>query len=456
MRNLSAFYEYLDCNRALLMPGARTLAGWRAGMKKWDELGLGPRPATLDALGHVNPDALRRYVDTLFRFDSASEPLFQHGRRLRPMIDAAAASVIMHFEARKASNEMQQMRFRMRQVWMDVYFKDPKAADTALLLWSKKVQERFVIDNAHLTVSDSVESIVPVVQQLASMVAELQTSITNTSSASSDAMETLGGQLAETRREIGSLKSDLSVNTEISRSAKKAAETSANAVSPSGGRNIRAAARSAQRAVGGCGGASSHASPQSEATTETITETAGTTTEEPARPKGLVLARLMQPPKPATVKGVTSSKLYLDTMRNGGLPTGLQSSDRTRAQLVVDWFNAMATQDEKDLLRKPTAEAGSADDDVAQQNRNDDAERRRIVIELNNVISHRLRQAFNDAGLQMPKPLRLPKGGSTSKMPQMPVGAIESRLAELKKVNKKTRARSLSRRIPAVPTQPQR
>ena len=83
-------------------------------------------------------------------------------------------------------------------------------------------------------------------------------------------------------------------------------------------------------------------------------------------------------------------------------------------------------------------------------------ERRRIVTELNNVISHRLRQAFADAGLQMPKPLKLPKHGSASRMPPILVGAIESRLAELKKVNKKTRARYLSRRIPAVPTQPQR
>ena len=52
------------------------------------------------------PEALDALIDEVFRLDSATCPLLWRDGPLRPMVEAAFASVVMYFEERQAAGEM--------------------------------------------------------------------------------------------------------------------------------------------------------------------------------------------------------------------------------------------------------------------------------------------------------------------------------------------------------------
>ena len=60
-------------------------------------------------------------------------------------------------------------------------------------------------------------------------------------------------------------------------------------------------------------------------------------------------------PKPAPIelKGASAGDFYGHCMArgSGNPPAGLSDSDRARARIIIEWFNAMATYDEKAVLR---------------------------------------------------------------------------------------------------------
>ena len=63
-------------------------------------------------------------------------------------------------------------------------------------------------------------------------------------------------------------------------------------------------------------------------------------------------------PAPIDIKGAEASDFYANCMaRGGGLPPGLSRQDRDKGDQVLTWFNAMATDDEK-LLLKPAKPVG--------------------------------------------------------------------------------------------------
>lgn len=170
MRHVSALYEYIDCNIAQLMPGARVLAGWTP--PPWGQLGGdGPKHAQLDYLEQlhgVNKEALDQMIDVMFHIHDHSPPQMQSEKwqpgdtfsvsektvliskraRIRDVMRASFASLIMHYNARIDQGKMRSVSLRLQSVVSHHYpTSDPCAT---LRKWSETLRTRFMIDNNHL------------------------------------------------------------------------------------------------------------------------------------------------------------------------------------------------------------------------------------------------------------------------------------------------------------------
>ena len=123
-------------------------------------------------------------------------------------------------------------------------------------------------------------------------------------------------------------------------------------------------------------------------------------------------------PKPALLelKGAESSEYYRNIRARGctvDAPAGLADGDSDRARILLRWFNAMATDDEKATLRP--AQAGQVLPDEGQ--------RREIADRLQALIVARLSDCWPDGEV----PRELAKGALT-------VGALENRLRAIGKL----------------------
>ena len=126
-------------------------------------------------------------------------------------------------------------------------------------------------------------------------------------------------------------------------------------------------------------------------------------------------------PAPLLLKDAVAGEYYRNCMARGGRLAGLGKQDKGRAELVMEWFSAMATQDEKLLLGPP--KAGHA---IPSE-----GERRRTAAVLQKLVVARLAAGFNDA-----VPRELGKG-------QLSASALENRVRQLK---------ALKPPVPIVPT----
>jgi hypothetical protein len=79
MKGISALYEYIDAKLANVIPGAVVLGGWPA--LPWGQRGMGPRPASLDAIleAGVTQETLDLIIDHCFSLDSVSPPQYMVG-----------------------------------------------------------------------------------------------------------------------------------------------------------------------------------------------------------------------------------------------------------------------------------------------------------------------------------------------------------------------------------------
>lgn len=118
-------------------------------------------------------------------------------------------------------------------------------------------------------------------------------------------------------------------------------------------------------------------------------------------------------PAPLLLKDAVAGEFYRNCMARGGTPAGLGKQDKGRAELVMEWFSAMATQDEKLLLGPP--KAGHA---IASE-----GDRRRTAAVLQKLVIARLAAGFNDAVTYVPREL----GKS-----QLSATALENRVRQLK------------------------
>ena len=170
MRHVSALYEYIDCNVAQLMPGARVLAGWKP--PEWGQLGGdGPKHAHLDYLEQahgVNKEALDKMIDDMFHIHDHSPPHMQSEKwqpgdrcsaaekslliskraRIRDVIKACFASLIMHYNARMDQGKMRSVCIRLQNLVAQYY--PTSSPETTLRKWSETLHTRFIIDNNHL------------------------------------------------------------------------------------------------------------------------------------------------------------------------------------------------------------------------------------------------------------------------------------------------------------------
>jgi len=126
-----------------------------------------------------------------------------------------------------------------------------------------------------------------------------------------------------------------------------------------------------------------------------------------------------------SLAGVFAAEFFLDCMARGGsLPT-LAKADKRRAQLVLDYFIAFATPEERLLLLPPPpAREGQA------PTVRDEGSRRLLCLKFHDLLVEFLRRAFIAASLEVPS------GLSKGKKVKLLVGALESRLDELAKKSK--------------------
>jgi len=77
LRNVSAFYEYIDADITILMAGARALAHWNP--PPFGQLGPGPKHAVLDPiiLTGVSMDTLDTMMNDFFNLHQNSPPQYQ-------------------------------------------------------------------------------------------------------------------------------------------------------------------------------------------------------------------------------------------------------------------------------------------------------------------------------------------------------------------------------------------
>jgi len=83
-----------------------------------------------------------------------------------------------------------------------------------------------------------------------------------------------------------------------------------------------------------------------------------------------------------SIKGLSIHAFYVSCMENeGALPTS-DSKDKVRANHVINWFDCMATAEERGMLMDKSTEAG---------------ERRKLGGKLQLLVVARLKDAFKDA-----------------------------------------------------------
>ena len=117
----------------------------------------------------------------------------------------------------------------------------------------------------------------------------------------------------------------------------------------------------------------------------------------------------------------------------GSLPAGLSSQDSSRANTMLQWFNAMATAGEKTQLL-PT---------VGSDQTLSDRDKHALALRLDGLIQDRFACAYRDLGIDVPAQL-LPqdKKGKKRRRPPMKVGSISDRMASIKSDAKKRKKES--------------
>jgi hypothetical protein len=144
--------------------------------------------------------------------------------------------------------------------------------------------------------------------------------------------------------------------------------------------------------------------------------------EAPSRKAPSAFGLMMPNPKlkaspEKTLNGVLAADFFRECMaKGGGLMPGLSKGDQLRGRLVIAWFTAMATSEERALLM-PLG--------CGTQVHRDQGEQRRLVGSLSTLVTARLADGFEEGGMNVPRDL------APGKTPLL-AGAIEGRTNALK------------------------
>ena len=162
-----AIDEYIDASLAMALPGAIVLAGWSAF--PWGQLGDGPAAPCLGMLSNCTPSVcvgdLDGVINLLFNLDSASglalyasQTSHSYQGRLRPMVEACFAAIIMYYHERVQAEEMMCVNNRL----IDLLVQESKgrpwegsaraAVEGMVRQWGEVIRTDFEAENAHLRV----------------------------------------------------------------------------------------------------------------------------------------------------------------------------------------------------------------------------------------------------------------------------------------------------------------
>ena len=133
---------------------------------------MGPAPPSLEPIltSGVTPEALDALIDDVLRLDSATCPLLWRDGALRPMVEAAFASMVMYFDERKDAGEMHLVLEAMCNALKDPRVKlDEGAAPTVFSRWGVALKLQFELDNLHLTSGSADTGVVQVVTVVQSL-----------------------------------------------------------------------------------------------------------------------------------------------------------------------------------------------------------------------------------------------------------------------------------------------
>ncbi|XRB19838.1 hypothetical protein RI054_22g96850 [Pseudoscourfieldia marina] len=384
MRQQSALYEYIDAHVSPLIPGSTVLAGWPAF--PWGQLGKAPTPPDLAPIEErgVPLIALDDIIDKLYNIDSATPPMLGKTGSLRPAIRCAFASQLMYFSERRAVGEAHDIRLSMVNAVGAIMKCDAATAMESILSWGAVVRERFDSKNSRLH-ANSTNSIRTPLATVSDNVGVLSSTIGKYIHEQRMTMQTLETMIATLNARIADLE----------------------LVRPSSAATAAAPASAAPSAAATAGGISTAPPPQ-------MPQTNATATAAPSPLNALMPYNAVPGVKSGTAK--LAWEFYWETMQDGGEVRGKWKSDgeKGRAKKTVEWFNAMATETEKAVLKNKTTEVGL---------------RKKLAKKIHDLILVRIREAFREHGAVK---------GSVKPGSVMTSGFIESRVKELKKDHNST------------------
>ena len=180
LKALSALWNYVGAGTGLNLPGTVVLAGWPAF--PWGQIGKGPMPPKLMVLveGGVGVEMLELYIDKLLVLDHC-HPKAKVGGSLRPLMHAVVASMIMHYADRFEAGEMQMVLIKMRAAFI-VFNAPDEDVHGRIKAWGKLINARFISDNLHLTSRDlhtGQQQVVAAMQETGATLGQLTSMVSN-------------------------------------------------------------------------------------------------------------------------------------------------------------------------------------------------------------------------------------------------------------------------------------
>ena len=374
LKGLTSMAEYIDANLAACMPGYIVLAGFPP--LPWGQLGKGPSAPSLDVL--TGPGAtvswatgMRNVINGLFQLDTASPPaLYDADGRLRPLVHAAFAAIVMYHGERLAAGEMRSVGSKLEALVRRFLAGGGDARET-ILKWGRDIAAKFKADNARLYARSAdvgAVQLAEAVQSLGTLVGELR------------------GEVAQLKEEVRSLKSTAGA-------AERGDECSASPAPPPA---MRCGKKRTSPAVATADTAAAAATADADADADAAFSS-------PVAPAPASAAPAANPPPSGPLMPTTDAEgkqpklsdldaptIFLKYMEQRRSWPGLTKQQKPKLNTLTAWFEEAATVEEKRVLLAG-GESGC---------------RRTIAEALNHVVRRRLASEFKKRTNEVPPALR--------------------------------------------------
>lgn len=282
-------------------------------------------------------------MDQLFNLDSTRPEELCEGGSLRPMVKAAFASCLGWSEERMRTGDEALVSARLIAL----------VGEESLVEWSRLIHDDFVLQNIHLTERKEhsvIDQAVTAIHNLGAAIGNIAKGLTTLDDRVVSSYEQLNKKLLSLEKNLQKLNARLDA-TDTSLGKRKASDVSVE--------------------TGGSSTASVINPPSSSSSVPTLVFSSSSSIpgpdsgpppglQPPAQAPGgrilkqnLGLIRQVVVPTAGPGSGKLTGLKAIDVWKSN--PTGLQSrADQSRSKMVIEWFDAMSTADEK-LLFRPLA-----------------------------------------------------------------------------------------------------